>query len=130
MNNSYQTSSEDELIKLGREFAKGLAKTNIIILKGELGAGKTTFVKGIAQGLDIEKHITSPTFNIVKEYDEKLCHIDAYRVFDEDIGIDDYIDRGFIICIEWSENIGDYIPYIDFEINIKYSETGRIVKIK
>ncbi len=125
----YQTSNAEELIALGSEFGSKLQAQDIIVLNGELGAGKTTFTKGIASSLQIKRPITSPTFNIVKEYDDQLCHIDAYRVHDEDLGIDDYIDRNFIICIEWSENILDYIPYISYEVNIEYAENGRQIEI-
>ncbi len=122
-------SSEQELIEFANEFAIKLKPRDIIVLNGELGAGKTTFTKGIAQQLKIARPITSPTFNIVKEYDDKLCHIDAYRVYDEDLGIDDYIDRDFILAIEWSENILDYIPYVNYEVNIEYTSTGRSIEI-
>lgn len=123
------SSSNEELINLGVKFAENLKPQDIIILNGELGAGKTTFTKGIAKALGIKRTITSPTFNIVKEYEDKLCHIDAYRVNDEDLGIDDYIDRNFIICIEWSENILDYIPYVSYVVNINYTENGREIEI-
>lgn len=126
---TFESSSEEQLIALGEEFAKELEPKALIIFKGELGAGKTTFVKGIAKGLGISRTITSPTFNIVKEYEDKLCHIDAYRINDEDIGIDDYIDRGFIVCVEWSENITDYLPYISYEIAIDYTLDGRKLEI-
>ncbi len=126
----HNTNNESELIALGEQFAQQLKGQTIIILNGELGAGKTTFVKGIAKGLGITTPITSPTFNIVKEYEEKLCHIDAYRLSNEDVGIDDYIDRNFIVCIEWSSNIIDYIPYIDYEVNIEYTMDGRLIDIK
>ncbi len=129
MKTRLKTSNELELIQAGIEFTKNLKPKDIIILNGELGAGKTTFVKGIAQGLGILCPVTSPTFNIVKEYNEVLCHIDAYRVYDEDIGIDDYLERNFIICIEWSANIIDYIPHIDYEINLDYVEQGREITI-
>lgn len=121
---------ETELIDLAKEFSKSLKPGNIIVLKGELGAGKTTFVKGIAKGLGIEKNISSPTFNIIKEYDNILCHIDAYRVMDEDIGIEHYAISKFIICIEWYSNIEDYIPYVDYFIDIEYLLNGRQVRIK
>lgn len=129
MNQIKLTNSHEELVNLGLSFGQTLKPKDIIILNGELGAGKTTFTKGIAAALKIKRPITSPTFNIVKEYSDQLCHIDAYRVMDEDLGIDDYIDREFIICIEWSENIIDYIPYINYEVNITYTENGRQIEI-
>ncbi len=129
MQHKSNTTSEQELIELACEFAEKLKPGDIITLEGELGAGKTTFVKGIAKFLKIKRPITSPTFNIVKEYDDKLCHIDAYRVHDEDLAIDDYLDREFIICIEWHENIVDYIPYINYHVKIDYNINGRVVEI-
>jgi len=122
-------NSEKELLELGESFGRSLNVKEIIVLSGPLGAGKTCFVKGIAKGLNIEQMITSPTFNIMKEYDDKLCHIDAYRIKEEDIGIDHYIDNNFIICIEWSENISDFIPYINYEIKLDYNGEGREIEI-
>lgn len=114
--------SENELSKLALELSSKLKSGDLIILNGELGAGKTTFVKYLAEGLKIDKNITSPTYSIIKEYDDILCHIDAYRIYSENIDVDYYIDKGYIICIEWSENIKDYIPYINYIINIDYTE--------
>ena len=122
-------NNEKELLELAEIFGRSLNKKDIIILNGPLGAGKTCFVKGIAKSLGVKQMITSPTFNIVKEYEEKLCHIDAYRINDEDVGIDHYIDNGFIICIEWSNNIKDHIPYVNYEINIDYVNEGRSIVI-
>jgi tRNA threonylcarbamoyladenosine biosynthesis protein TsaE len=124
-----KTNNEIELMNIAKQFSKSIKAGDILILNGPLGAGKTTFVKGLALGLNIKQPITSPTFNIVKEYDDILCHIDAYRVHDEDIGIDHYVDMDFIICIEWAENIEDYIPYVTYQIDISYNEEGRIVSI-
>ncbi len=106
-----------------------LHKNATISLVGELGAGKTTFVKYLATKLGIKQHITSPTFNIIKQYDDKLCHIDAYRVLQEDLGLDYYLDNGYIMCIEWAVNISDYIDEFDFIININYTLDGREVII-
>ncbi len=117
--------SEEELIKLAFDFSSFLKGNEIIFLKGELGAGKTTFVKGVAKYLNIKEHITSPTFNIIKEYDNKLCHVDAYRVFKEDIGLDYYIDNNYLIFIEWSENLDNV--ECDYLIEIKYIPEGREV---
>ncbi len=119
--------NEEELIKLAFDFSSFLKGNEIIFLKGELGAGKTTFVKGVAKYLKIKDPITSPTFNIIKEYENKLCHIDAYRVFKEDIGIDYYIDNNYLIFIEWADNL-EFINY-DYLIEIKYIPEGREVSI-
>ncbi len=121
-------SSEEELIKVAFDFSSFLKPGDIIFLKGELGSGKTTFVKGIASYLGIKEHITSPTYTIIKEYDKKLCHIDAYRISREDIGLDYYIDNNYIIAIEWFENIGEHI-IPTYLVQIEYTKDGREVEI-
>lgn len=122
-----KTRSEEELIKLAFDFSSFLKGNEVISLKGELGAGKTTFVKGIAKQMGIKEVVTSPTYTIIKEYEKKLCHIDAYRVFKEDIGLDYYIKNNYLIFIEWAENLEDI--NFDYEIKIDYIEDGREVSI-
>lgn len=124
-----ETKNEQEVIDFGQSFSKQLEPGDVVVLNGELGAGKTTFVKGIALGLGIEEPITSPTYTISKLYDNKLCHVDSYRISDEDIGLEDLRDQGFIICVEWSENIKDYLPEIKYIINIEYILEGRKIEI-
>ncbi len=122
-------NNEVEMIALGEEFAKTINKGSIIFLNGEIGAGKTTFTKGLARGLEISKVITSPTFQIIKEYSSILCHIDAYRLHNyEELGIERYIEDGYYVVIEWSENIKKHIDP-DYEINIKYLDERREVEI-
>ncbi len=127
---NFATSSEEQLIEAGITFGATLEKGQVIVLKGELGAGKTTFVKGVARSLGIEEPITSPTYTISKLYDGKLCHVDAYRISEEDIGLEDLISEGYIICIEWAENLADYLPAVDYKINIEYTLEGRNVNIE
>lgn len=124
-----ETKSESELIALGCQFASQLLPGDVVVLNGELGAGKTTFVKGIARGLGIEDPITSPTYTISKLYEHKLCHVDSYRIANEDIGLDDLQQEGYIICVEWAENIADYLPSISYQINLGYTLQGRIIEI-
>lgn len=124
-----ETKSEQQLIEFGREFSAILVPGDVVVLNGELGAGKTTFVKGIALGLGIDEPITSPTYTISKLYDNKLCHVDSYRINDEDIGLDDLRNQGYIICVEWSENIRDYLPEIKYIVNIDYILDGRKIEI-
>ncbi len=124
------TTNEHQLIEAGFEFGKQLSAGDVIILNGELGAGKTTFVKGIAKALDIAEPITSPTYTISKLYDSKLCHVDSYRIANEDIGLDDLKQEGYIICVEWSENIEDYLPEVSYQIDIEYTLEGRKIEIK
>ena len=96
----------------------------VICLDGELGSGKTVFVKGFAKALGIDENITSPTFNIIKEYNNgelPLYHMDVYRLdeVEEDIGIKDYFKKGGVTIIDWSEMIKDELPEERLEIIIK-----------
>ena len=107
----------------------------VICLDGELGSGKTLFVKGFAKSLGIEENITSPTFNIVKEYQTgelPLYHMDVYRLEDgdESIGFDDYFKSEGICIIEWAELIEDSLPSERLDIKFKViDEDTRIIKM-
>ncbi len=108
----------------------------VICLDGDLGSGKTVFVKGFAKSLGMNENITSPTFNIVKEYDSgelPLNHIDAYRIDDADqtIGFDDYFSSNAVTIVEWSELIKDKLP--DERLDIKFkviNEDTRVLILK
>lgn len=115
------TRSEEETFNFASNFAKNLEGGEIICLTGNLGAGKTTFTKGIAHGLNLKKNVTSPTFVFMKVYDikkdkiKKLVHIDAYRVQSgndiEAIGAPEYFTRpDTVTVIEWAENITGILP--------------------
>ena len=107
----------------------------ILCLNGELGSGKTVFVKGFAEALQIEENITSPTFNIVKEYNSgeiPLYHMDVYRLENDDKSIDfnNYFNSNGISIIEWSELIEDILPEERLEIKFKViDENIRIIKL-
>ncbi|MCL2409037.1 MAG: tRNA (adenosine(37)-N6)-threonylcarbamoyltransferase complex ATPase subunit type 1 TsaE [Oscillospiraceae bacterium] len=119
-NNEFETMCEGE--KLGR----GLHSGSVVALYGGLGAGKTAFTRGLAKGLGIESAVSSPTFAIVNEYHGKvpLFHFDMYRLESEtelfDIGWDDYLDRGGVCAVEWSEKVPGAFPsgtiVVKFEI--------------
>lgn len=114
--------NEDDTINLGRLVAKYVYPNLVITLTGDLGAGKTTFVKGLALGLNIKEKVLSPTFNILKCYFNKplsLYHIDAYRLEDanKDIGLEEFIDGDGVCAIEWPMYIEKYIPNQRLEIN-------------
>lgn len=120
------TSSGDETIDLGRRLSQIFVDGSVICLTGDLGAGKTTFTRGVAKGLNINDVIQSPTFNIMKIYlkgDRPLIHIDAYRLLDvnTDIGLDEYIgyETG-ITLIEWPMYIQNLIPVNHIDINFKH----------
>lgn len=98
-------------MRFAEEVGKRLEAGTVILYNGDMGAGKTTFTKGIASALGITETVTSPTFALVNEYYGRLplFHFDLYRINDVDdlyaIGFYDYLDRGGIIAAEWSENI-------------------------
>ena len=111
------SASEQETEAIGRELAQQLAPGAVVAFTGDLGAGKTAFVRGMAQGLGISQRVTSPTFTIVNEYEGgalPLFHFDMYRLRDADdlfdIGWEDYLDRGGVCAVEWSENVRDALP--------------------
>lgn len=104
------TYSEEETTEKGYSFGKSLRAGDIVLLSGDLGAGKTHFTGGIAKALGYTDYVTSPTFTIVNEYEMKetsLIHFDIYRLSDiddlYDIGFDDYLARNAVIVIEWAD---------------------------
>ena len=110
----YLTSSPEETEKLGAALAARLTPGTILAYRGDLGAGKTAFTRGLARGLGITDPVTSPTYTIVNEYlggRLPLFHFDMYRLRSSDdlfdIGWEDYLDRGGICAVEWSENVAD-----------------------
>jgi len=125
MADTYITHNQDETREVGHKLAVLLPNGSVVLLKGDLGAGKTTLVRGVAEALGITEKITSPTFNIMKLYlkgSKPLVHIDAYRLEDHnvDIGLDEFIgiDRG-LTFIEWPDYIKNLIPDNAIIINIK-----------
>lgn len=108
----YLTHSPEETEQLGQQFAEALKPGDVVAFYGDLGAGKTAFTRGIARGLGIREAVTSPTYTIVNEYLSgriPLFHFDMYRLgsADElfDIGWEDYLERGGVCAVEWSENV-------------------------
>ena len=131
------TYSEEETIELAQNIESEKFPNMVICLKGDLGTGKTLFTKGFAQAMEIDEEITSPTFNIIKEYttgDMPLYHMDVYRLDGkvEDLGIEEYYNRKGITIIEWADMIPDYLPKNRLDIKIKSSgedENKRIITI-
>lgn len=124
-----ETHSAEETIKLGKKLAKHLKPGIILILAGELGAGKTTLIKGIAMGLGVSKVVRSPSFTLVKEYPEKkFYHLDLYRItLDEFLqaGFEQYLSKENICAIEWGEKLkGLKIKnYMEIQIKMKKGDT-------
>lgn len=125
---TYLTNSEAETEALGAQVAEKLPDGAVVAFYGELGSGKTAFVRGMAQGMGIDCLVNSPTFTIVNEYEgaRTLFHFDMYRLgsADElyDIGWDDYLARGGICAVEWSENVSD--AFDGSEIVVRFEKTG------
>lgn len=131
------SNSELETAAAGRELAKHLNAGSCVALSGDLGAGKTAFVRGLAEGLGLRARVTSPTFTIVNEYlgGIPLFHFDMYRLKGEDelfeIGWDDYLERGGIIAAEWSENAPNAFPEDTVRVHIsKTGESSRQIDIE
>ena len=109
----YLTHSEAETEQAGADFARTLPDGTVVAMYGELGSGKTAFVRGMARGMGLTCRVSSPTFTIVNEYEgpRELIHFDMYRLgsADElfDIGWEDYLARGGVCAVEWSENVED-----------------------
>lgn len=119
----FVSHNTQETEQFGEEVAKSLRGGDVLAFTGSLGMGKTAFTRGLARGLGCRGRVTSPTFTIVNEYDGKtpLFHFDMYRLgsSDElfDIGWDDYLARGGVCAVEWSERVSDALPddtiYVD-----------------
>ncbi|HZU42800.1 MAG TPA: tRNA (adenosine(37)-N6)-threonylcarbamoyltransferase complex ATPase subunit type 1 TsaE [Terriglobales bacterium] len=128
MTKEFTTHSADETIALGRELARILAPPRLVLLRGDLGAGKTTLVKGIAEGFHAasQQDVTSPTFTLVHEYrgpNVNVYHIDLYRVDTprqlETLGLDDLIANDSVLLIEWGEKFPRFVHERDVEISIE-----------
>lgn len=120
------TYSEEETIELAQNIESEKFPNMVICLQGDLGSGKTMFTKGFAKAMQVEEEITSPTFNIIKEYTSgelPLYHMDVYRLDGkvEDLGIEEYYTKGGVTIIEWADMIPDYLPEERLDIKIKSS---------
>ena len=108
------TTDSNETDEFAAKLAGFLRPGDVIALEGDLGAGKTTFTKGLARGLEIKKTVNSPTFTIIKEYHGRmpLYHMDVYRVADsyEDLGFDEYFDGDGVTVVEWAHLIEEQLP--------------------
>jgi tRNA threonylcarbamoyladenosine biosynthesis protein TsaE len=128
----FQTRSEEETIQLGREIAARLPQRAVVLLIGNLGAGKTTLAKGIVSGLDAAEpdDVTSPTFTLIHEYGGgRVYHIDLYRLDRPEevarLGLEEIFDRDAVVLIEWGERFPQLMPADRIEIRMEQSKAGR-----
>jgi len=133
------THSAEETTELGRRLAAELAPPRLVVLSGDLGAGKTTLIKGIAEGFQAaaQENVTSPTFTLIHEYrgaGVNLYHVDLYRVDTQreldTLGLDDLFDENSVVLIEWGEKFARFLRECDVEITIeRLGENDRKIKI-
>lgn len=124
MNYKYTSRSEDDTLEIAENIESEKFPGMVICLNGELGSGKTVFVKGFAKALEVKETITSPTFSLIKEYNDgemPLYHMDLYRLEDrkDDIGLLDYFNRDGICLIEWPEMLEEDLPEERLDITFK-----------
>lgn len=139
MSITIESKTADQTLTLGKTMGSLITQGICIALKGELGAGKTTFVQGLAQGLGVSEkyYITSPTYTIINEYPARLftlCHLDLYRLGSADdldyIGFDDLMDDSHIIVVEWPDILNDISFTFDIEVSFKFdAQFNRAISI-
>ncbi|WP_367342414.1 tRNA (adenosine(37)-N6)-threonylcarbamoyltransferase complex ATPase subunit type 1 TsaE [Limosilactobacillus sp.] len=133
-----KTSSREQTIALGKRLAPNLMPGDVIVLNGDLGAGKTTFTKGIAAGLGIPELVKSPTFTIIREYRDgrlPLFHMDVYRLEHgggDDLGLEEYFDGDGVCVVEWAEYVADELPDDFLAIHFKRTddESQRVLEFE
>lgn len=134
---TYITHSPEETENLGEALGRRLPAGTVLAYRGELGAGKTAFTRGLARGLGCTEPVTSPTYTIVNEYlggRLPLFHFDMYRLHSADdlwdIGWEDYLDRGGVCAVEWSENVADALEGAVTVTIRKLSDTAREITLE
>ena len=138
---TYHTDSEEETLALARRLAQDAKPGDVFALNGQLGAGKTVFARGFAQGLGIDAHITSPTFTILQVYEDgrlPFYHFDIYRISDimelYDVGFEEYLSGQGVSMIEWADMAAAYLPAHTVRISITQEnpldETKRTITVE
>ena len=133
---TYHTASEDETISLGERIAAELPAKAVVLLIGQLGAGKTTLAKGIVKGLGAgaPDDVSSPTFTLIHEYSPSVYHIDLYRLDTPSqvatLGLDEIFDRRAVVLIEWGERFPELMPADRIEIRLReIEENSREIEV-
>lgn len=123
----YLTRSEEETISLGENLARELPPRGVVLLIGNLGAGKTTLAKGIAKGLGAAEpeQVSSPTFTLIHEYSRRLYHVDLYRLDEEreveTLGLDELFEKDALVLVEWGEKFPRLMPPGRIEIRLEHT---------
>ena len=119
----FLSESREATMAFAAEYAKTLSAGDVVLLDGDMGAGKTVFAKGVAKGMGIFDEVTSPTYAYMNDYDGRLFHYDCYRIESaeqaERMGLADYFDMGGICVIEWAQNIAPLLPENCKRVTIK-----------
>ena len=126
---TYRTTSEEETVALGERLARDLPARGVVLLTGNLGAGKTTLAKGIVSGLGAApaEEVSSPTFTLIHEYGNgRVYHVDLYRLEEPrelaTLGLDELFDRDALVLIEWGERFSRFLPAQRTEIRIRAAD--------
>lgn len=135
---SFFLADEAATLAFGARLAAALSGAELVFLRGELGAGKTTLSRGLLRGLGHTGSVKSPTFTLVEPYElpsgQQIFHFDLYRLGDADeleyIGIDDYLDRRQLCLVEWPEKGEDSLPVSDLTLHLTLSGDGRQVDVE
>lgn len=131
----FVSKCEEDTIELAENFESEKFKNMVICLSGDLGTGKTLFAKSFANALGIDETVTSPTFNIIKEYDGEMpfYHMDVYRLEGtaDDLEIEEYYDKDGVVIIEWADTIIDHLPTERLDIFFDFvDENTRVITIE
>jgi tRNA threonylcarbamoyladenosine biosynthesis protein TsaE len=127
------TKSAAETERIGALLGQKLERGMVVVLTGELGAGKTAFARGVARGLGVREPVTSPTFTLIQEYTGRLplYHFDVYRLQDpgelEALGYDEYIEGDGVSIIEWGDLVGEFLPPTYLEVHLSGQDATRIL---
>ncbi len=128
-------NNEEQMFEFAKDYAENLVPGAIVFLYGDLGVGKTTFVKGVIKSLGYKGNVKSPTYTLVEDYqfnDFNIHHFDLYRLADPEelewIGVRDYFNENSICFIEWPEKAKGYLPESASKIFIKYLPSGRLIE--
>lgn len=128
--------NREQTMQLGQQIGKLVMAGDVIVLSGDLGAGKTTFTKGLALGLEIDETIKSPTFTIIREYQNgrlPLYHMDVYRLENgggSDLGLEEYFDGDGVSVVEWAQFVADELPAQFLEVHFERTEIDDVRRLE